>query len=132
MVWNDVVHKKDTLTGHPAFAAVFGILGGFATMIGNVAGPVFAVYLLTLRLPKKTYIGTTAWFFAIINITKLPLQYFVWSNISSQSLRIDLLAIPFVMLGAYAGIKIVHRMKEPAYRWSVVVITFISALLIFL
>lgn len=132
MVWNDIAHKENALTVHPAFAAVFGILGGFATMIGNVAGPVFAVYLLALRLPKKTYIGTTAWFFAIINITKLPLQYFVWNNISSQSLRVDLLAIPFVMLGAYAGIKIVHRIKDPAYRWSVVVITFISALLIFL
>src|SRR5674476_787882 len=106
MVWNDVAHKENALTAHPGFAAVFGILGGFATMIGNVAGPVFAVYLLALRLPKKTFIGTTAWFFAIINITKLPLQYFVWDNISSQSLRIDLLAIPFVMLGAYSGIKI--------------------------
>jgi uncharacterized membrane protein YfcA len=132
MVWNDVAHNKNALTAHPGFAAVFGILGGFATMIGNVAGPVFAVYLLALRLPKKSYIGTTAWFFAIINITKLPLQYFVWNNISSRSLRVDLLAIPFVMLGAYAGIKIVHWIKDPAYRWSVVVITFISALLIFL
>ena len=132
MVWNDVAHKENALAAHPGFAAIFGILGGFATMIGNVAGPVFAVYLLALRLPKKTFIGTTAWFFAIINITKLPLQYFVWNNISSQSLRIDLLAIPFVMLGAYSGIKIVHRIKDPAYRWGVVVITFVSALLIFL
>ena len=132
MVWNDRTHKENALTAHPGFAVVFGILGGFATMIGNVAGPVFAVYLLALRLPKKTYIGTTAWFFAIINITKLPLQYFVWNNISSQSLWVDLLAIPFVMLGAYAGIKIVHWIKDPAYRWGVVVITFISALLIFI
>jgi uncharacterized membrane protein YfcA len=132
MLWNDLSKKNDTLTSHPMFAAVFGILGGFATMIGNVAGPIFAIYLLALHLPKKNYIGTTAWFFAIINITKLPLQYLVWNNITGKMLLIDFLAIPFVMLGAYIGIKIVNKIKDPAYRWSVVVITFISALLIFL
>jgi uncharacterized protein len=132
MVWNDISNKKRDLTNHPGFAAIFGILGGFATMIGNVAGPVFAIYLLALRLPKKTYIGTTAWFFAIINLSKFPLQYFVWNNISSQSLQIDMVAIPFVITGAYLGIKVVHRIKDPTYRWSVVIITFISALLIFI
>jgi uncharacterized membrane protein YfcA len=133
MVWNDYWHKKDNgnLTDHPLFAAVFGILGGFATMIGNVAGPVFAVYLLALHLPKKNFIGTTAWFFAIVNLSKLPLQYFVWNNIHKETILIDLAVIPFVMLGAFIGIKLVHLIKDQAYRWAVLVITFISALLIF-
>ena len=132
MVWNDQKKGVNELPNSPLFAALFGILGGFATMIGNVAGPVFAIYLLALHLTKKNYIGTTAWFFAIINLTKLPMQYFVWNNIHAESLFIDLLAIPFVMLGAYLGIKAVRAIKEDTYRWAVLVITFISALLIFL
>ena len=132
MIWNDKLRKQNNFTGHPAFAAIFGVLGGFATMIGNVAGPVFAIYLLALHLNKKNYIGTTAWFFAIINLTKLPLQFLVWNNIHLESLLIDLLAVPFVMIGAYLGIKVVHIISEKSYRWAVVVITFISALLIFL
>jgi len=132
MVWNDRSQKKNDLPLSYWFAGFFGILGGFATMIGNVAGPVFAIYLLALRLPKKTFIGTTAWFFAIINISKLPLQYFVWNNINGKSLAIDLLSVPFVLLGAYVGIKVINTIKEPVYRWSVIVITFSSALLIFL
>lgn len=132
MVWNDMKNKNNDLPGYFWFAAVFGILGGFATMIGNVAGPVFAIYLLALKLPKKNYIGTTAWFFAIVNLTKLPLQYFVWDNIHKETILIDLIAVPFVMLGAWAGIKIVHAIHDKTYRWAVVVITFISALLIFI
>lgn len=132
MVWNDLKKKKIDLPDHAWFAALFGILGGFATMIGNVAGPVFAIYLLALHLPKKNYIGTTAWFFAIINIAKLPLQYFVWDNIHQKTLLIDLAVIPFVMLGAYLGVKLVHAIADQYYRWLVVVITSISALLIFL
>ena len=132
MVWNDLKRSKTNLPDYSWFAAFFGILGGFATMIGNVAGPVFAIYLLALHLPKKNYIGTTAWFFAIINLSKLPMQYFVWDNINRQSLMIDLIAVPFVMLGAFAGIKIVHTINDKSYRWLVVVITFISAIVIFL
>jgi len=132
MVWNDRKSSKSNLPDHPAFAAFFGILGGFATMIGNVAGPVFAIYLLAQHLPKKNFIGTTAWFFAIINLTKLPMQYFVWNNIHKETLLIDMMAIPFVMVGAYLGIKVVHAIADQSYRWIVVVITFISALLIFL
>lgn len=112
------------------FAALFGIIGGFATMIGNVAGPVFAIYLLALKLPKKNYIGTTAWFFAIVNISKLPLQYFAWHNIRMETLWIDILTIPCILAGSFLGIRIVRRIKETAYRWAVVVITLISALLI--
>jgi hypothetical protein len=65
-------------------------------------------------------------------LTKLPLQYFVWDNIQEKTLLIDLMVIPFVMLGAYIGIKVVHAIPEQHYRWIVVFITFVSALLIFL
>lgn len=132
MLWNDKKNKKNELPDYPWFAALFGILGGFATMIGNVAGPIFAIYLLALHLPKKNYIGTTAWFFAIINLSKLPLQYFVWDNIHKETVIIDLMVIPFVMLGAYAGIKVVNAITDQTYRWLVVSITFISAILVFL
>jgi uncharacterized membrane protein YfcA len=132
MIWNDAVKKKKNISINPWFAPVFGVLGGFATMIGNVAGPVFAIYLLALHLPKKNYIGTTAWFFALVNITKLPLQVFVWNNISSDNFRIAFLAFPFVLAGAFLGIKVVAVINETAYRWAVIVITFFSALLIFL
>ena len=99
-------------------------------MIGNVAGPVFAIYLLALHLPKKNYIGTTAWFFAIVNMTKLPLQYFVWDNIHQETLLIDLAVVPFVLLGAFIGIKLVHIIADQYYRLLVIIITLISALLI--
>ncbi|MCE1199476.1 MAG: sulfite exporter TauE/SafE family protein [Marinilabiliales bacterium] len=131
MIWNDLSSRNVDLSSHPLFAIVFGILGGFATMIGNVAGPVFAIYLLALKLPKQNFIGTTAWFFAIINLSKLPLQYFVWKNITAETLKLDLMVVPFVLIGAFAGIQIVKLFREKTYRWLVLAITFVSALLVF-
>ena len=75
MVWKDYGFKKEVTPDTWWFAAFMGVTGGFATMIGNVAGPIFAIYLLALRLDKKSYIGTTAWFFFIINLSRFPPAY---------------------------------------------------------
>jgi len=109
-----------------------GILGGFATMIGNVAGPVFAIYLLAMHLPKNSFIGTGAWFFMIINFSKFPLQLFVWNNIKIETLAIDLVTLPAIAVGAILGFKMVKIIPERAYRGFVIVITVISALLLLL
>lgn len=132
MLWQD--KRKGTLLFPDKwwFSALMGILGGFATMIGNVAGPVFAIYLLAMHLPKNSFIGTGAWFFLIINVTKFPLQMFVWNNISLQTLSIDLLVLPAIALGAFFGIKMVKIIPESTYRGFVILITAISAFLLLL
>ena len=131
MIWNDYGLKKQITPDHWWFAAMLGIAGGFASMIGNVAGPIFAIYLLAMHLDKKSYIGTTAWFFFIINLTKFPLQAFIWKNVSFTSLTIDFMVFPAIAFGAWLGISTVKRIPELTYKWLVVVITVISAFLIF-
>jgi uncharacterized membrane protein YfcA len=70
MLWKDARKGEQLIPKGWWFAAFMGMLGGFATMIGNVAGPVFAIYLLSMRLPKNSFIGTSAWFFLILNFSK--------------------------------------------------------------
>lgn len=132
MLWRDRVAKKEFVPDSPWFAAMMGLAGGFATMIGNVAGPIFAVYLLALHLPKKVFIGTTAWFFFIVNLSKFPLHVFVWKTIHWPTLLIDVLVLPAIAVGAFLGVTVVKKIPESAYRWSVILITVASALLIFI
>jgi uncharacterized membrane protein YfcA len=130
MIWKDYGYKKEFTPDKWWFAALMGIIGGFATMIGNVAGPIFAIYLLALHLNKKSFIGTTAWFFFIINLSKFPLQVLVWKNINISTLVIDFLVFPAIAFGAWLGIFIVKRIPEKTYNWLVIVITVLSAFLI--
>jgi hypothetical protein len=130
MLWQDKRKGTNLFPDKWWFAAFMGILGGFATMIGNVAGPVFAIYLLAMHLPKNSFIGTSAWFFMVINFTKFPLQYFVWDNIRTETLLVDLVTLPTIALGAYLGIKLVKTIPEQAYRGVVILITAISAFLL--
>jgi uncharacterized protein len=101
------------------------------TMIGNAAGTVMSIYLLSMRLPKNTFIGTAAWFFMIINLLKIPLQVFFWKNISSATLVFDAFMLPAIAIGAFTGFRVAGRIPEKAYRIFVIVMTGLSSLMLF-
>jgi uncharacterized membrane protein YfcA len=133
MVWNE---RRNAQGMEPPsglwFPAVFGIMGGFSTMIGNAAGPIMSVFLLSVRLPKESFVGTAGWFFLIVNYLKIPLQAFVWRNISTATLRFDLFMIPFILLGIWLGILFVKKVSNSQYRIAVYALTLLSAALLFL
>lgn len=113
------------------FAGGMGLLGGFSTMIGNAAGPVMALYLLSMRLPKNSYIGTGAWFFFIVNVSKVPLHVWSWKTITRTSFMLDLMMIPAIAAGAFLGIWLVRLLPERFYRILVIATTLLSAVLLF-
>ncbi len=131
LIWRDLRSDKLRIPESRWFAGSLGLLGGFSTMIGNAAGPVMALYLLSMRLPKNSYIGTGAWFFFIINLSKVPLHVWSWKTITLNSFFLDVLMIPAIAAGAFLGIWLVRLLPEKVYRIVVIVTTLLSALLLF-
>mgnify|MGYP003640648896 CR=1 FL=1 len=84
------------------FAAVMGVLAGFTTLIANAAGPLMALYLLAMRLPKMEYVGTAAMFFLLLNVFKVPFMMDL-GLINASSLSTNVILAPVVVLGALAG-----------------------------
>ena len=123
--------KRVLVPHHPFFASGMGLVSGFATMLGNLAGAFSNLYFLALRMTKNDFIGTAAWVFLVINLFKLPFQVLVWKNITPASLWIDLLLLPALLLGFFLGIRIVARIKDDSYRKVVIVLTLIGAFFIF-
>lgn len=126
MIWLERGHKKD-IPDFAWFAALTGIAGGFTSMVGNLAGSVMAVYLLSMRLPKNEFIGTSAWFFMVINWFKIPFHVIAWKTISWNTFLLDLTTIPLIALGAWLGILIVKNLNEKTYRWFIIAMTLIAA-----
>lgn len=127
MLWLERGHKED-IPHQKTFAVTSGILGGFTSMVGNLAGTVMAVYLLSMRLPKNAFIGTTAWFFLVVNWFKVPFHIFSWHTINLNTFLFDLTTLPFIILGAFLGIIVVKKLSEKTYRWFIIVMTIIAAL----
>ncbi len=131
MIWQDVRKKNATIPDSRWFSALLGLAGGFSTMVGNAAGPVMSMYLLSMRLPKNTYIGTAAWFFFIVNILKVPLHIFFWRTIHLQSVTFDLMMIPAILMGALLGVRIVKLIPEKGFRVFVIATTLLAAVFLF-
>lgn len=131
MVYREWKKSADTLPKNPIIAAGTGLAGGFSTMIGNAAGPIMSMYLLSMNIPKEVFIGTGAWFFFIVNLSKFPLHYFVWKSITKESLLLSLMIIPVIYIGTFFGRKIVQRIPEKGYRFFIIAATFLGVLKLF-
>lgn len=105
-------------------SAVYGGVAGFATMVANAAGPVMNVYLLSKKLAKDQFIATGAWFFLIINLSKLP-AYGARGMLSRPSLLFDLALLPALLVGVVSGRAIFVRL--PQRRFEAVVLTLAAA-----
>jgi uncharacterized membrane protein YfcA len=124
--------EKNAIPKAGWFSVSTGIAGGFTSMVGNLAGSVMAVYLLAARLPKNGYIGTTAWFFLVINWVKVPFHVFSWHTITLNTALLCLTTLPIILLGAVMGIFIIKRIKEEYYRWFIISMTIVAAIFMLL
>jgi uncharacterized protein len=124
--------KNTAMPENKIFAAGMGLVSGFTTMLGNLAGAFSNIYFLAMRMPKNNFIGTAAWVFLVVNIFKLPFQVFYWKNITLSTLQTDLFLLPALIAGFWAGVKIVSRIKDESYRKIVIALTLIGAVFIFL
>ncbi|MNI89517.1 Sulfite exporter TauE/SafE [compost metagenome] len=97
-------------------------------MIGNAAGPVFSVYLLARGFKKDGFMGTTAWFFFIINLTKVPLQVVFWHNIPFNTIFLAIIMVPAIAIGAVLGVKVIKRLNEKLFHSTILVVTAIAAI----
>ena len=126
------MRKSLVIPTNKLFTATMGLSAGFTTMLGNLAGAFANIYFLAMRMPKNDFIGTAAWVFLIINLFKLPFQVFVWKNINLSTIQTDLILLPALIAGFWAGLKIVNRIKDDSYRKVVIILTLIGAVFIFL
>jgi len=116
---------------HWSFAALMGIVAGFTTMVGNLAGAFSNIYFLAIKLPKNEFIGTAAWLFFIINLFKVPFHIWSWGTINLVSFQISLSLIPAVILGFMLGVSIVKKIKNDRYRQLILLLTGLGGLAIF-
>ena len=123
--------KKDRkIPTHWSFAALMGMMAGFTTMVGNLAGAFSNIYFLAIKLPKNEFIGTAAWLFFIINLFKVPFHILVWKTINIDSIKISASLIPFVILGFLVGVEIVKRIKNDNYRKLILLFTALGGIAI--
>ncbi|MDX9973478.1 MAG: sulfite exporter TauE/SafE family protein, partial [FCB group bacterium] len=88
-------------------------------------GPIVGLYIFAQDLGKSLFVGTTAWTFTLINLTKLPF-YFLIGLIDTNVLLFDLILVPLIPVGSYLGKWMHQRVPERPFNWIVFTLTFVA------
>lgn len=110
-------------------AATYGTAGGFTTFVANAAGPVMNTYLVGLRLPKHHHLGTSAWLYLAVNVTKIPFYLVLgeWTDggrfFTRDGLLFDLVMVPAIVIGVFSGRSLFHRLPQRAFLVGVLVLS---------
>lgn len=105
-----------------AWGTVMGAVAGFGSTLAHAGGPPVTVYLLPRGLPRRVFVGTTAWFFFVLNLVKL-MPYAWLGLLSFRRLALALALLPLAALGTYLGVWLLRLMSERVF------IRFITVLL---
>jgi uncharacterized membrane protein YfcA len=104
----------------------WGSLSGFTSTLCQAGSPPYQVYVLPQNLPKMTYVGTTAIFFALVNALKV-VPYFALGQFSAGGLAISLALVPLAIAANFLGFWVVRRMPTALfYRIAYVLVFLIS------
>lgn len=109
------------------FAWSLGLFAGFTTMVANAAGPIVAIYLLAVSLPKYEYVGASAWFFLIVNVFKVPFSASL-GLIERDTLLFNAALAPLIVVGLLAGRWLVHRIPQRLFDSLLLLFAGVAAL----
>ncbi len=103
---------------------IAGILAGITSTLAHAAGPIVSLFLFSKNLGKTLFVGTVAWTFTLINITKLPF-YIGVGLIDWSVLKFDIFLIPFIPLGSFMGVWLHNKISERTFNFVIMTLTII-------
>ena len=124
-----VLRRRPPKHSTPGDAALYGTSGGFTTFVSNAAGPIINTYLVGLGLDRRDLVGTSAWFYFLVNLSKLPIYAALGAWVAGgpfftrDGLLFDLAVSPAVIVGVFAGRALLHRIPERLFLWLVLVLS---------
>ncbi len=111
----------------PWFIALTGLMAGFSTFVANAAMPVMSVYLISQGFNKREFLGTAAWFFFLLNMSKAPV-YGGMGIFKAWMLPLGLwLAVP-VLIGSLFGVLILRYIPQKTFNALALLLAGIAAL----
>ena len=111
----------------PKSAIAAGVTAGFTSTLAHAAGPIVSLFIFSQGLGKTLFVGTVAWAFTLINLTKLPF-YVGIGLVDFSVLRFDLFLIPLIPIGSFLGKWMHYRVPESLFNRVIFVLTLIAGI----
>ena len=111
----------------PWHAPTAGLLAGIASGMFNNGGPAFSSYLLLQKLKARPFIATSAIYFAILNLIKVP--GFLYTGVLDLPLLFSLWWVfPFIPVGIWVARMTLTHVSPRLFEWIIIVLLIFSSL----
>jgi uncharacterized protein len=95
----------------PMVGRALAVISGFTSFIAHAGSPPIQAYLLPMRLDPRRVAGTSAVFFASINLSKV-VPYASLGLVDLRNLLTSLVLLPLAPLGVWLGVRVLKRMSN--------------------
>ena len=102
--------RDGTVTG----GVFWGAVSGFTSTLCQAGGPPYQVYVLSQKLPKMVFVGTTAVYFAVLNAAKVP-PYLALGQFSWEGFGTSLIMLPLALASNQLGFWLVRRTPQDVF-----------------
>ncbi len=119
------------VTYHPRpwHGVLTGAVAGFTSTLAHTGGPPVAIYLLMQQVNPRTFVATSAAFFAIINWLKVP--YYIYAGVLDlNQLRQVVWLIPLIPISVWVGRWLSTRIDKATFERVIIGLLAASAVLL--
>jgi uncharacterized membrane protein YfcA len=106
--------------------SLFGFTAGVTSTLAHAGGPPVTMYLLPQRLDRRIFVGTTVWFFAIVNYSKLIAYYMLGIIPARDNLKVCLLLLPLVPIGVFLGNLYNRKLKQEIFIRIILIVLLLT------
>jgi uncharacterized protein len=104
-----------------ALGAFLGFASGFTSQVAHAGQPPFQMWVLPKGLPPQVLVGTTAIFFAVINLSKIP-AYLALGQFTRQNLMAAAVLAPLAIASTLLGVWLVRRVSAEKFITTIYVL----------
>ncbi len=105
----------------------WGSLAGFTSFVAHAGGPPLQFYMLPQKIDKTLFVGTSVWFFFVVNYVKL-VPYAYLGQFSTENLSTSLILAPLAPVGIWLGVKLHKLVPEATFYRIAYILLFATGL----
>ncbi len=95
-------------------ATLFATLSGYSSFVIHAGGVPYNMYTLPRSRSRDMFVGTSAVFFALVNLIKVP-PFFGLGQLTTENLQISLVLMPVAIAANLVGIRIVRQIPTALF-----------------
>ena len=122
--WFRNVTPADLPKPNVALGVSCGGLAAFTSTLVQIGAPPYYVFVLPQRLPKMLFVGTTCWFFALVNVMKVA-PYFGLGQFSTEGLTTSAVLFPLAIVSNMVGVWLIRVTPEALFYRITHVLVFV-------